>query len=460
MNDAPAVTRVDRARPLRALRSFVDTVRNPIAALPPEVYHSAAHVVRVGHRQVVYLSDPAAIHEAVGSHAASLRKSDAMRRALVPGIGEGLLTADGAHWRWQRQAMAAAFRPQATDGLAPVMLACAARATAGLLAQAGDAVAIDAAMMRLTYDILIETMLSGQAVAGIDTELVLRTVTRFLEQTGWSMAGAMLGLPEWMPHPDRYGARRAAARLDAVLLALLARRRAERATAAAGRCDLLDRLLAARDPETGRAMSDREIVDNLVTFIAAGHETTAQALGWTLDLLARHPGIAEDAAAEIDAVTGGHALAPAHLDRLPTVRQVLEEGMRLYPPAPMIGREVGCGFALDRLGGLEIETGATLIVPIWAVHRHPAVWPDPERFDPARFTEAARAGRHRAAWMPFGIGPRICIGAGFAMLEGIAALATLLQRLRFVPVGAASPAPRMAITLRPATPLRLRPMPR
>lgn len=458
MTGAPVITRLEGHHPLRLLRSFVDTVRNPIAALPPEIYDSGAHIVRAGRQQVLYLSDPAAIQEALSAHAGRLRKSDAMLRALTPAVGEGLLTADGAHWRWQRQAMAAAFRPQATDSLAPRMLACAGRAADALAAQAGDVVAIDAAMMRLTYDILIETMLSGQAVAGIDTGFVLRAVTRFLEQTGWSMAGAILGLPDWMPHPDRTGARRAARRLREMLMAMLARRRDELAAGGAQRGDLLDRLLDARDPESGRAMDDSEIVDNLITFVAAGHETTAQALGWTLDLLARHPRVMAEVSAEIDAVARGGCVLPEHLVHLVLTRRVLEEGMRLFPPAPMIGREVQDGFALERLGGLEVEPGATIIVPIWAVHRHRRLWDEPGQFDPDRFLPERLASRHRYTWLPFGVGPRVCIGAGFAMLEGMAILAALMARLRFVPADPSTPAPRMAITLRPATPLRLRPL--
>ncbi|NVN30898.1 cytochrome P450, partial [Endobacter medicaginis] len=243
-----------------------------------------------------------------------------------------------------------------------------------------------------------------------------------------------------------------------MLMAMLARRRDELAAGGAQRGDLLDRLLDARDPESGRAMDDSEIVDNLITFVAAGHETTAQALGWTLDLLARHPRVMAEVSAEIDAVTRGGCVLPEHLVHLVLTRRVLEEGMRLFPPAPIIGREVQDGFALERLGGLEVEPVATIIVPIWAVHRHRRLWDEPGQFDPDRFLPERVASRHRYTWLPFGVGPRVCIGAGFAMLEGMAILAVLLARLRFVPADPSTPAPRMAITLRPATPLRLRPL--
>ncbi len=194
-------------------------------------------------------------------------------------------------------------------------------------------------------------------------------------------------------------------------------------------------------------MTDDEVADNLLTFIAAGHETTAVALSWTLRLLAEHPPLADRLRDEVAALTAGNPLAPAQIARLTLTRQVVQEAMRLYPPAAALVRRATRDVTL---AGLPVAAGTAVYVPIYALHRRAALWPDPDRFDPERFAPDQVRARHRYAYLPFGGGPRICIGAGFAMLEAVAILATLLPAIDLARPTGARPAPLLRITLRPA----------
>jgi len=216
--------------------------------------------------------------------------------------------------------------------------------------------------------------------------------------------------------------------------------------------DLLGRLVTARDPATGSAMPARLIVDNVVTFLMAGHETTSRALTWTLYLLALFPEWQERVREEVRRVAGGEETGRDDIGKL-QLDAVLEEAMRLYSPVPVLMRRTIAPVALD---GIKLDKGATIIIPIYVVHRHKLLWEDPLKFDPSRFTPQAKAGRHRCAYMPFGAGPRTCIGATFAMLEGKAILATLLTHARFELPDGEAPVPFARITLRPKNGLTLK----
>jgi cytochrome P450 len=426
---------------------LIKVIRNPIETLPREAFHAPlVHGYLLG-RERFHLLEPAIIQEALVGNADALAKGPELQRALGAVLGQGLLTGDGAHWRWQRQSAAPIFRHERLTGFLPAMLAAARRTRDRWLAAApGRPIDVGAAMMETTFDIIVETMLSGRA--NVDVARVGRAVTHYLDATGWMFALSLLGAPVWTPFPGRGRARAAGIYLRGEITRITGERRA----AGAETADLIGLLLTASDPETGRAMTDGEVTDNLLTFIAAGHETTAQALAWCFDLLARHPACEDRVVAEIARVTSGAELAPEHIGRLAYTRQAFQEAMRLYPPAPIIARAATRPF---RLANFSVPAGAMIYVPIYALHRHTALWDDPEAFDPDRFAPDAVAARHRYAYLPFGAGPRICIGSGFAMLEGVAILATLLQATRLRPVAAKPPKPRMRLTLRPAAPLMM-----
>lgn len=438
--DTPSVENLPYIRRRSMAAVLVAVIRNPLQALPPEVFRERVVFARRAGKTHVYLSDPALIHEALVGNADALSKGENVRRALGPALGEGLLTADGAHWKWQRQAVAGAFRHDRLVELQPAMIAAAEATRDRLLAANGRTVDIGHEMMRTTFDIIVETMMSGGH--GIDVARVEQGITDFLKPTGWTFALAMLGAPDWVPFPGRGKAREAVAFLRSSLAKVIAERRA----APSARHDLVSMLLAASDPETGRTMGDQEIVDNLMTFITAGHETTALGLAWTLHLLARHPECEAAVVAEVASVTGGQPLRPEHIASLTYTRQVFSEAMRLYPPAPIITRTAVLDF---KLGAFAIPAGADIYVPIYAVHRHPLLWSDPEAFDPTRFAPEAVKARHRYAYMPFGAGPRVCIGNAFAVMEAVAILAVLLPALSLGNRSATEQEAVMKVTLRP-----------
>jgi cytochrome P450 len=200
-------------------------------------------------------------------------------------------------------------------------------------------------------------------------------------------------------------------------------------------------------------MSDEQLVDNLLTFLAAGHETTAKLLTWALYLLARAPDWQERLRAEALAVTGGAPIAAGHIERLVLMQRVLKETMRLYPPAPVLTRVTAEEVELD---GTTIDKGVLIVMPIYAVHRHRKVWDDPDRFDPDRFLPEREATYQRAQFMPFGFGPRTCIGSSFAMIEATAILTTLVRGARFGWDGRHAPEPVSRVTLRPKGGMPLR----
>ncbi|MFC4174632.1 cytochrome P450 [Microvirga sp. GCM10011540] len=436
---------VSRASPVSVLGAMV---RNPLDALPPEIFHEPLVYSRIAGSRRILITDPALIHEALVRNADSQLKGDDIRRTLGPALGQGLLTSDGAHWRWQRQSVAPAFRHERLVGLLPAMIAAAERTRDCWLApDAGPVVDIGHEMMHTTFDIIVETMMSGPG--GIDVARVERSITEYLHPTGWVFALSLLKAPEWLPYPGRRKAAAAADYLRSAIMAMVAERR----RTGEGREDLVALLLAAADPETGRTMSDEEITDNLITFVTAGHETTALGLAWTFHLLAGHPEHEAKALAEIEEVTEGGAVRPEHISRLTYTRQVFSEAMRLYPPAPVITRTAARDFPL---AGFTVPAGTITVVPIYAVHHHTRLWKDPERFDPDRFSPEQAKGRHRYAYMPFGAGPRICIGSAFATMEAVAILAVLLKAARLRNTSADTPKPTMKVTLRPLRKLRMR----
>jgi cytochrome P450 len=215
--------------------------------------------------------------------------------------------------------------------------------------------------------------------------------------------------------------------------------------------DLTRRLIDARDPESGQAMSDERLVDNVLTFYLAGHETTAKALTWTLYLIARSPEWAAVLRDEIGRVTGGGPVLAEHLDHFVHTQQVLKESMRLYPPVPMMSRQAVADVSIE---GHDIKAGTSILMPIYAIHRHARRWEDPDSFLPGRFANGA--GTPRYQYMPFGAGPRICIGMAFAMMEATAMLATFLQRARFEPLEGHEPVPVARVTLLPKGGMPLR----
>jgi cytochrome P450 len=397
------------------------------------------------HMPICQITHPDHIETVLVRNAANFTKSRDYR-ALKFILGNGLLTNEGSSWQKQRQLIQPAFRHQNIAEYAEIM----ADSTAKHLARwkDGERRLMHHEMGELTLDIVAKSLFGMKAVRdarGVGEEIAA-VMERFLTQAALTFL-----LPERFPIPKSPRLLRSKKRLDSVVLSMIRERRASKVTAN----DLLQRLLDARD-EAGRHMGDNQLRDEIMTLFLAGHETTANALTWTWYLLAQNPDAERALAAELDSVLGGRAPALADLPRLPYVEMVVKESMRLFPPAWGIGRRAIAAF---ELGGYRIPAGTTVFIMQWLTHRDARFFPDPERFDPERWRDdPVRKGKiPRFAYFPFGGGPRVCIGAGFAMMETTLLLATIAQRYRFTLASDAKVTPLFSVTLRPkhGLPMRL-----
>ncbi len=434
----PTVTAPPQPLPLwRFLPTFV---RNPLRALPRQVYEDDMLVAARAGATIAWVMAPALVEQVLVGQADGMTKSPVEKRVFNASLADSILIADGAQWRWQRRALAPLFRAVDLQTHVPAMATAAEAQVARWRSAASPAPrAVDEDMTRATYEVILATMLVGGRPA--EAETILKAGNDYLARISWEMAFALLRLPPWLPHPATGQMRRAARQLREAVSAIIARRRTEGGD---GR-DLLGRLLAARHPDTGEPMPDNLIVSNLLTLLEAGHETTAKALTWTLYLLARAPDWQDRVFDEVRGVAGDAPITADMLARLPVTQRVVKEAMRLYPPAPVMARQAAEPITL---GAHRLPAGSQIIIPIYAIHRHRKLWADPDRFDPDRFLPAAEVARLRTHYMPFGGGSRVCIGAAFALLEATTLLATFVRAARFGWDGRHLPEPISRITLR------------
>lgn len=435
----PTVKGAPRPLPLR--RFLFRFVRNPLSSLPQAVYEEPIVVHDNGRAVVAWVTDPALIEKVLLSEAEQFPKTPLEKRVFEHTLGDGILTSQGNSWRWQRRTAAPLFRPADLANLVPAMSAAAEDQLLRWRASPpGSMQPIDRDMTETTFHVISATMFAGSADA--EAAAILKAADKALSTISWDIAAALLRFPDWLWYPGKFGRRRAGQALREAVTAIVARRRA----AGLEGDDLLARLARARDPETGAPMSEKQLVDNLLTFLTAGHETTAKALTWALYLIARAPEWQHRIRREVREVVGTAAVGAEHIDRLPITRAVLDEAMRLYPPAPVMTRQAAGAMTL---GGQTIPRGTLVFIPIFAVHRHRKLWEDPDRFDPERFSPERKAKYARTQYMPFGFGARTCIGASFAIMEAVAILATLLRRADFEWDGQHAPEPLSRVTLRP-----------
>ena len=420
-------------------------MRNPLGVVPEAAYEEDIVVTSAGRRTpFAWITGPALIKTVLLDEREKFQKL-AQIRLLSPLLGKGILTSEGADWKWQRQASAPMFRHHDLLAFVPSFV----RATQTVIAKwraapAGSVQRVDRDMTGATFDVISATLLpsADDTVA----PAVERATGQFQLSGAWGQLYAVANAPKWLPQPGRRSMGQAVDILRSSVAGIIRERRRVGNGGAHQQDDLMHRLMNARDPETGQSMNDEQLVDNLLTFYLAGHETTAKALTWTLYLLSRSPEWTAALEGEIARVTGGADIASGHIEHLVLVQQVLKEAMRIYPPVPLMTRQA----VVDtRLGGHDIRAGTSIIMPIYVIHRHRKRWEDPDAFDPERFTPAREAKIPRHQYMPFGAGPRICIGMAFAMIEATAMLATLLQQARFAPVDGREPVPVARVTLVP-----------
>lgn len=364
----------------------------------------------------VVIGSAALANEVLGTKQESFRKAPGLTIFLKPVLGSGLLTSEGDFHTRQRKLLAPAFAPKRVAAYARTMAERAERFATGLAD--GDRIDLAEAMMRLTFEIVGKTLFDAE-VDG-DASEVGEALTTVME-CAMGQLGSLVPMPPVIPTPTNLRYRRAVAKLDALVYRVIRQRRA----IDEDRGDVLSMLLAARD-EGGAAMSDAQVRDEAMTLFLAGHETTANALAWTFYLLAKHPEARGKVEAELDAL--GRTPSYDDLARLPYTLAVLKESMRLYPPAYVLARR-----AIEdvTVGGHRIERGTICLVSVIGIHRRAEHYPDPERFDPERFLGEKEKQLPRCAYLPFGAGPRICIGNHFASMEGHLLLATIARHARF-----------------------------
>lgn len=436
-------------RPLGIMGTVATARRNLLELIPAIATRQPIVSGKTGLRWHMVM-DPQSLRRILKERVEDYPKSTTTKLILNPAIGDSMFVAEGAHWRWQRRAAAPAFAQRHVEALGPVMSAAAEASTRRLAAATGP-VDLFAETIAATFEVISDVTFSGGGAAVFDRDAVHHAIEGYIAQTARISLMDVMGLPAWLPRPGRLFAGPGLRRMKALAdRAIAARARTARDQ---GPPDLLDLLLDAHDPETGRRMSRDELRDNLLTFIVAGHETTALTLAWALYLCAHDPEVQERAAAEARAALGGRVAEAGDLGALPLTLRIVNETLRLYPPAAFLSRTAQ---AHDRLCGREVRPGDTVMMPIYALHRHHLLWDRPDTFDPDRFLTAP----DRYAFLPFGAGPRICIGASFALQEAVIILATLLSRFRFDPVPGRLPEPRMILTLRPHGGVWLRAVPR
>ncbi len=431
----PHPTRLTLLRAVRALRS------NPITVFAEAAFEEQTlELDRPG--KTLLVNDPQLIEHVLIGNASNYCKSVQQQRRLEPALGNGLLTAEGEDWRSTRRITSPLFSPRAVEGLFDDMQAASAAMCtrwSGLLDQPID---IAAEFQRLTYEIISRTVFSG----ALDAERVRihASMALYFETIGRVDLGTIFNLPAWLSIVSRRRAKPALGLFRGVVDQVVARRIAHGANEPP---DLLDRLMQAMDPACGVTLGPDAVSDNVLTFLAAGHETTGNALAWTLYLLALFPESERAVLEEIETVCADGPLSRDCLGQLVYTTAVVKEAMRLYPPAPFIGRQA---LGPDELDGKPVRIGTQIVISPWVVHRHRRLWRDPDRFSPDRFLPERADRIPRGAFIPFGLGPRICIGQGLAMQEIAVVLAAILPKFSFSLVRPQDVFPLARITLRPA----------
>ena len=412
-------------------------VTNLIEAVPEGAYRDT-HVTRhLFGREVSMVAHPDFVR-AVLTDDESFGHSAVMKRMFKAIAERGVLATEGAKWLHQRRRVTPALRHEAVLALLPTMNEAAEAAASRWLAKCGPT-DVSREMSQAALDVILRLLLPEAAAFG--GTAFSEALSGYLEQSLWHIGLDLLRLPPWCPYPGRRTSLRMAARCRHLVDAALQEAASKPAEG------LMGELRTLLGPE--------EFVDTVVTFVSAGHETTATALSWALWALSIRPELAAQAAEEAASV--GYPIGPEDLPRLRLIRRIVQEVLRLYPPVPVLVRDVRRDCAID---GVPFRRGGTVYLPIYALHRHVSAWEEPDRFDPDRFLPEAVHARNRFAFLPFGAGPRVCMGATLAMTETVVMLAVLLRRVEILKPNMPAPRPVARITLRPAGGVHLAARPR
>ncbi|MBD2163076.1 cytochrome P450 [Calothrix membranacea FACHB-236] len=392
--------------------------------------------LRLGLTPTCLLTNPEYIEEVLKNRE-SFIKSPGFR-VLKTLLGEGLLTAEGESWLWQRRLAQPVFHQRRINDYGDIMVKYTDRMLQNW--QDGESHDIHADMMRLTLAIVMKCIFNTDVDAG-EAKVVANALDVTMHWFESKRRQNFLAW-EWFPRPENIRYRQAVAAMDEAIYQLIRDRRnsSEKSN------DLLSMLMEARDEETQQQMDDKLLRDEVATLMLAGHETTANALSWTWMLIAQNPEVQEKLSAELKEVLQGKLATIADLPRLTYTQQVIKESMRLYPPVALLGREAGED---TTIGDYEIPKGTVVMISQWVMHRHPKYFDRAEEFLPERWTEEFEKQLPKGVYIPFGDGPRICIGKGFAMMEAALLLATIAQRFQIEIEPGFPIVPQPSITLRP-----------
>jgi len=432
-------------RPLKPIALIRTLKRNPLECWAAQHFEQpiVAGGLPVGHALLVH--EPTAIRHVLLDNAANYRKDRLQRRVLSAGLNEGLLSAEGEQWRLQRRVIAPILARKTVMDFTPAMMG-AADVLIKRWSRLGDYATIDVAaeMARITLEVVERTIFSDGF--GSDAEDIRAAMVTYFNTIGKISPLDLLGVPDFVPRLSRLRVRSTLKFFESEVDRVISARRrilAEQPDQAPH--DLLTHLLEALDSESEDRITESEVRSNILTFIAAGHETTANTLSWSMFLLSQSREWRERVQAEADRELTGPT--PGIADRLVETRAVIEEAIRLYPPIAAISR-VALGD--DDLSGERVRSGSLIVISPYVLHRHHLLWDSPNAFDPQRFLGSARAEIDRFAYLPFGSGPRKCIGSTFALQEATLVLAMIVKQFSFQLKPGHAVWPTLQVTLRPA----------
>lgn len=383
--------------------------------------------LKLGPQRAYLVSSPDLIKRIVLDNRENYPKGD-VYDAFRLLVGNGLVTSDGSFWRRQRRMIQPSFQRESLKSFVHDMVETSVATLDRWQGSLDDGVTVDIAqeMMRLTMQVIGTTMFGVDMDSKTDrSSQAFKQVMSYVIQQG----NVPFRLPLWLPLPSNIKLRRSLQTLNRIVYGIIEQRKNDPGT----KHDFLSLCLQAQDKETGLSMNEEQVRDEVITMFLAGHETTSNALSWTWYLLSQHPEVEARFHEEIDTVLGGRLPTYHDLSQLTYTKMVLQEALRLYPPVWLLARNVKDN---DEWSGYSIRGGSIVLYSPFLTHRHPEHWENPEQFDPERFQPEAVQARHKFSYLPFNLGPRLCIGKHFALYEGQLVLATLGQHYRFsVPSG-------------------------
>ncbi len=427
--------------------NLIQLLANNLQVIPDDAYRKPVSVIP-GPPRMAFFTSPKVVDTLLLSNHQSFPKGRLQNEVLEPMFGNAMISSEGHDWRWQRAVAAPPFRHSELMQYGSVMTE-AAEATVSKWreSETSGPRPIHKDMLRASFHVIANTMLADGATNVISA--IEKGHGAYFSGANWWIVYRMLGLPHWFPRPGGAGMRGHERRLRQSVGECIRQLR----NTADDRDNLLARMALATDPESGKSMSDELLVDNIVSFLVAGYDTTALALTWTLYLVSQSREWEQRILDEVARVAPSGAITSDHFSELVCVQQVVKESLRLFPTAPIIVRDIVDDVVVD---GVSISAGTIGIIPIYAIHRHRDLWDDPDRFDPERFAPDAKAKPSKFQYMPFGAGPRICIGAAFALIEATIMIATFVRAARFEVEPGFDPKPTGQMFLLPKNGMEMR----